>query len=686
MTGADVASIKIENFTGMMPSRSATLLPENGAYYAQNAWVFHGDVRTFRQTRELHTLENPDAKCVYRIPDGYEDDEITEKSIWLEFEDQFTTVFSAPVVNDQWDRYYQISPTSPPLYNTLQRIGDGDSWFLLGIPAPDTALTVSPASGSAVVRSYVYTWETAYGEEGPPSPPATATGASSGAWTLTIPAAPSTATDNRNLAYINIYRTVANGDGTSSFYRVTQVAIATTSYSDSAADPSITGSAQLASTFWTAPPSNLEGARVLPNGMIVAWSTDDELWFCEPYRPHAWPTTYTISVDHPIVGMGNTGQSFAVLTEGSPYVGVGVHPSTISLIATAIKEPCISRGSIVSSEEGVFYASRNGLILLQFGSGISQNATQQIFSRQDWGSLKPELFMGARLAQQAYLGFVQNGILVGGILYDGAESVAFTGEISGTTLTVSAVASGTLAVGQTIIGEDVEDETRITAFVTGAGTTGTYTVSESQTVASTSMIAALDGADATDPTTYDGIHIEFKPNQDQGDNGFVLGGAMPNTTFTRLKFPYLVQNVIQDDRTAEIYLVANQKVYQWDAVDAPYSTPFIWTSKLFQFPFKQAFIAAKVFFDVPSSVTITPPTPASRNTSQTQAFDTATQYLVMRVRANGQTILVREIVESGELILLPGGQKYDFWQIELQGQVTVRNVQLSTTVKELRLV
>lgn len=680
-----MASIKIENFTGMMPSRSATLLPDNAAYYAQNAWVFHGDVRTFRETKLLRALAHSSTRYVYRIPDGYETDGVTEKSVWLEFADQFTTVFHAPTVNDQWDRYYRISPTEPPQYNTFARIKNGDPWFLLGVPAPTSAMGVTPASGTTVVRSYLYTWQTAYGEEGPPSPATTATGASSGTWNLTIPAAPSASTSNRNIAYINIYRTVTNGDGTATFYRVTQLAIGTGTYADSLADTAITSNTVLASTYWSGPPSTLQGCRVLPNGMIVAWSLNDELWFCEPYRPHAWPTAYTISVDQPIVGIGNTGQSFAVLTEGTPYVGTGVHPSTIALIASAIKEPCISRGSIVSTEQGVFYASRNGLILMQFGSGVAQNATEQIFSRQDWASLKPELFMGTRLAH-AYMGFVQNGVLVGGTVYDGAVRPSFTGSISGTTLTVTAADSNPIEVGRSISAPGVAAGTIITAFGTGIGGTGTYTVSVSQTVTSRAMFTAVDGSNASDPTVYDGIHIEFKPNQDQGDNGFVLGGAMPNTSFTRIKFPSLVQNVVQDDRTAETYIIAAGNVYQWDAVDAPYSTPFIWTSKLFQFPYRQAFVAAKVFFDVPSSVTITPPTEATRNTDQDQQFDASTQYLVLRVRANGNLILVREIVESGELILLPAGQKYDFWQFELQGQVTVRNLQAAPSVKELRQV
>lgn len=57
------------------------------------------------------------------------------------------------------------------------------------------------------------------------------------------------------------------------------------------------------------------------------------------------------------------------------------------------------------------------------------------------------------------------------------------------TLTVTAVASGQLGVGDSISGTGVTDGTVITDLGTGAGTTGTYIVSPSQTVASGSLTA-----------------------------------------------------------------------------------------------------------------------------------------------------------------------------------------------------
>jgi microcystin-dependent protein len=74
---------------------------------------------------------------------------------------------------------------------------------------------------------------------------------------------------------------------------------------------------------------------------------------------------------------------------------------------------------------------------------------------------------------------------------------SFTGGISGTTLTVSAVASGQLFVGQTISGTGVTSGTTITAFGTGTGGIGTYTVSVAPTINPTGSIAITGAAGTT---------------------------------------------------------------------------------------------------------------------------------------------------------------------------------------------
>lgn len=77
------------------------------------------------------------------------------------------------------------------------------------------------------------------------------------------------------------------------------------------------------------------------------------------------------------------------------------------------------------------------------------------------------------------------------------SSAVFTGSTSGTTLTVSAITNGALAVGQVLFGVGVTQETVITALGTGTGGIGTYTINLSQTIASEQMNSATAGAVVT---------------------------------------------------------------------------------------------------------------------------------------------------------------------------------------------
>ena len=85
-----------------------------------------------------------------------------------------------------------------------------------------------------------------------------------------------------------------------------------------------------------------------------------------------------------------------------------------------------------------------------------------------------------------------------------AGDAVFTASISGTTMTVSAVTSGTIYVGCLITGTNVTANTTITAQTGGTtGGAGTYTVSQSQTVSSTTI-------------TSDGFPITRNGNTTQG--------------------------------------------------------------------------------------------------------------------------------------------------------------------------
>lgn len=76
-----------------------------------------------------------------------------------------------------------------------------------------------------------------------------------------------------------------------------------------------------------------------------------------------------------------------------------------------------------------------------------------------------------------------------------------TATIAGTTMTVSAVTSGKISVGQTITGAGVTVGTMVTALITGTGGIGTYTVNDSQTVSvGETMTGAFNGIANGSPT------------------------------------------------------------------------------------------------------------------------------------------------------------------------------------------
>ena len=78
---------------------------------------------------------------------------------------------------------------------------------------------------------------------------------------------------------------------------------------------------------------------------------------------------------------------------------------------------------------------------------------------------------------------LSNGVTVA------TTAAVVTGSIALFVLTVTAVTSGTLSIGQVISGTGVTVGTRIVAFVSGSGGAGTYTVDKSQTVLSTTISA-----------------------------------------------------------------------------------------------------------------------------------------------------------------------------------------------------
>jgi len=82
-------------------------------------------------------------------------------------------------------------------------------------------------------------------------------------------------------------------------------------------------------------------------------------------------------------------------------------------------------------------------------------------------------------------------------------STTFTGSMSSTTLTVTALLQGSpIVIGMYVDGSSVTDGTYITGFGTGNGGIGTYTINQSVTASSTTMIAH-GNVPFDDPTQMD---------------------------------------------------------------------------------------------------------------------------------------------------------------------------------------
>lgn len=398
-----MGAFKIDTFGGMTPAVDDRLGPDKGSVYIRDAWLYSGALIGQPEPELLKTLSVGTAK-VFRLPNNYTDSIHLLDSDWLEFSDPFTDVVRGPTVGDTYDRYYWASSSTTPKYNTRARIKAGSDAYTLGIPAPSTAPGVTATGGvsTAVSRAYVYTWVSSYGEEGPPSPPTVVNGKVDSTWAITMTAPGSGDTTGRALDKVRIYRTVTSSSGVATYFFVKELAIATTSYTDAYTDTQVSLNNELQSTNWTAPPTDLQGVVAMPNGMIAGWR-DNELWFCEPFYPHAWPALYAVVTEWPIVGLAVNGTALAIMTEGNPYIATGNHPSAITLSKMPVLAPCVSRGSIVTAQDGVRYASINGLVLIS--QGAVSNSTQGVLSSNKWRALPEVPTLRAALVGSAYVGF-----------------------------------------------------------------------------------------------------------------------------------------------------------------------------------------------------------------------------------------------------------------------------------------
>ena len=278
-------------------------------------------------------------------------------------------------------------------------------------PSVPAYTSLNSTSATAVEETRVYTYtlvnrEAGYDFESAPAPASISVDVVVGQ-TVTVSAF-SAVPSGYTATHRRIYRSVSG-----TFLFVAELALATSSYADTILAEAL--GEEIPSLTWTPPPATLKGLTNLPNGVMAGFVNKD-IYFCDPYHPHAWPVQYNQSVDFPVVGLGRMDTTLAVLTTGTPYFLQGSHPDSMVLVKSDLDQACASKRSIVSANGVVMYASPDGLVMLSPGGSklVSENA----FTYAQWQAFFKPDSIHAYMHDRKYVAFYNNGTTTGGFIYD----------------------------------------------------------------------------------------------------------------------------------------------------------------------------------------------------------------------------------------------------------------------------
>lgn len=356
-----MSALKIAKFLGEAPKLSGELLPDTVAQYAFNCKLYSGDLIPYKVPSVVATLEKTGPiATIYPMTSG-------GNKYWLHWT-QDVDVAKGPIASDTTQRIYYTGQNEPRVTNfSLATSGGGASYpigyYTLGLPPPSPAPVAAlggGGAGTALARTYVYTWLTLWDEESQPSSASNSVLALEGQ-TVNItglPAVGPVGAYQTTGMVKRLYRSVSTSAGTF-YFKVADIALGTTTYVDTVATATL--SVFLPSADWDQPNANMKGLIALPNGMMAAFF-DNNLCFCEPYEPHAWPIKYRLTTDSAIVAIAAIGTSIVVATEGNPYVFTGNSPADVTSTRLDIIYPCVAKRSMVNMGFGALYASRAGLV------------------------------------------------------------------------------------------------------------------------------------------------------------------------------------------------------------------------------------------------------------------------------------------------------------------------------------
>ena len=456
-----MAYFKNKTFKGIAPAISPRLLNEEYGQEAENIDFESGTLVPVKTDSADSTFSTSSRQSVfiYRHRTATGSSATTPQQ--LEWDEDYVKAVHSPLATDD-DEYQRVywtgSGTSGAGTNypkmASQSVAIGATAFYpsasyrLGIPAPSAAPTTSKSGTPTATQepdsvSYVYTYVSAYGEEGPPSAASTPIDKTDDETVaLTLAAFP---TGSYNLTKMRIYR--SNTGSTSTNFQFCGEITSGTSFSDTVTS---TGLGEvLPSTTWVGPPNDdtslypygpLENLINVGNG-VLAGHSGNRLCFSEPYLPHAWPVQYRLTIDGTIVGLSATANGVVVLTESVPFFVSGVDPSAMTAMQVDVMQSCINKHSIVDMGEYVLYASPDGLVAITGTSG--QVVTRGLIKAKQWNSdFKPSAIK-AFLHEGKYVAFWKDGSNYGGWVYDPQAQDTII-----STLSVSAeVRGGTTDIG-----------------------------------------------------------------------------------------------------------------------------------------------------------------------------------------------------------------------------------------------
>ena len=389
-----MAGMKLLGFAGIVPKKSPQLLQDNEAQIAANTKLHSGEIRSWRRPGSLSPKQIPPFTplSIYRM------NNLAGDSLWLSWPVEVDVV-PGPVYDTGSPIYYTGDGVPKKTNAAMAAVNpiNPDHYLLMGVPTPTAAPTVTSSGGTtgsgatAETRTYLFTYLSEFGsivEESAPSPASALVTVNPGGTTVVngLPAA--APAGKYNITKVRVYRSVT-GTSSTTFLQCKDVAIGTTTFTDTASAAEL--GMVLPSTSWAPPPDGLTGLVGMANG-IMAGFVDNQIYFSEPFMPHAWPPVYALSVEFPVVGLAAYGSSLVVATKGNPFIISGTTPAAMSQEKLPLYEPCVSKRSIASDEQGAMYASPNGII--KIGPGIVDNVVRGLFTRDEWAAYNPPSMLG----------------------------------------------------------------------------------------------------------------------------------------------------------------------------------------------------------------------------------------------------------------------------------------------------